>query len=261
MQKLLFNASQRALCALFIVAFLCWDLPEVERAASFAQPACPPQTINGRLGSGSTDYPSVSGTLSGRLNRNGVASACNSPKTCSLATATGQRAYDAYTFRNSGTTQACVTVTLNVPQQLGANYQANSYLGSFNPNDLCANYLADPGVSSATLSVPVVYSHLVAAGATFVVVVQTTNPGEIGGEYQLKVEGLPNCAGVCALNCPANVSVVTTGDGMAVNYALPTTVGSCRNVGAVTCTPSPGSVFGIGTTAVNCSARNGAETI
>ena len=170
MQRMLFKASRRAMLALFIAVFLFLNSAGVERAASPAQPVCPPPTINGRLGSGSTDYPGVSGTLLGRLNRNGVAGGCNSPKTCSLATGVGQRAYDAYTFRNSGAAQACVTVTLNVPQQLGANYQANSYLGSFNPNDLCANYLADPGVSSATLSVPIVYSHTVPAGATFVVI-------------------------------------------------------------------------------------------
>jgi hypothetical protein len=265
MQKMLLNAPRLAALAPFIVIFL--FLTGIDRAALSSdgatvwQPACPPSAINGRLGSGSTDYPGVSGTLLGRLNRNGVASVCNTPKTCSLATGTGARAYDAYTFRNNGTAQACVTVSLNVPQQLGANYQANSYLGSFNPNDICANYLADPGVSSATLSIPIVYSHIVPAGATFVVVVQTTNPGEIGGDYQLKVEGLANCASVCALNCPANVSAVATENAATVNYALPTTVGSCQNAGAVTCTPPPGSVFAVGTTLVNCSARDAASTI
>lgn len=267
MQKMLLNAPRLAALVPFVVIFLFLHPAGIDRAASSSgetaiwQPACPPSMINGRLGSGSADYPGVSGTLAGRLNRNGVASACNAPKACSLATTTGMRAYDAYTFRNNGTVQACVTVTLTVPQQLGANYQANSYLGSFNPNDICANYLADPGVSSATLSVPIVYSHIIPAGATFIVVVQTTNPGEISGEYQLKVEGLPNCASVCALNCPANVSAVTTENAATVSYALPTTAGTCQNVSAVSCTPPPGAVFGVGTTLVNCSGRNGAETI
>lgn len=220
------------------------------------QPACPPPVINGVLGSGSVDYPSVSGALLGRLNRNGIGSDCNAPKTCQLATATGARAYDAYTFRNNGTSTVCATVTLIVPQQVGANYQANSYLGGFDPNNICANYLADPGVSSATLSTPIVYSHNIPAGATFVVVVQTVNPGEIGGTYQIKVEGLPNCANVCALNCPDNISAVTSGNAANINYALPTTVGSCQNISAVTCSPPPGSAFAIGTTPVNCSARD-----
>ena len=38
-------------------------------------------------------------------------------------------------------------------------------------------------------------------------------------------------------------------------------MGTCQNVGAVGCTPPPGSVFGVGTTLVNCSARSGADTI
>jgi len=222
------------------------------------QPTCPPPVINGRLGSGSPDYPSVSGVQLGRLNRNGVASACNAPKTCQLATSTGGRAYDTYTFKNNGSNQICATVTLTLPQQIGANYQANSYLGSFDPNNICANYLADPGVSSATLSQPIVYSHNVPAGASFVVVVQTTNPGEIDGSYQLKVEGLANCANVCALNCPANVSAATTVGAATVNYPLPSLAGSCQNAGAVTCAPPPGSAFAVGTTPVNCSARDGA---
>lgn len=220
------------------------------------QMACPPPVINGRLGAGSADYPSVSGVLLGRLSRNGVASACNAPKTCSLASGTGARAYDAYTFKNNGSAQVCATITLTLPQQVGANYQANSYLGSFDPNNICANYLADPGVSSATLSDPIVYSHNVPAGATFVVVVQTTNPGEIDGIYQLKVEGLANCANVCALNCPANLTAATTGNSTPVNYALPTLAGNCQGASTVTCVPPSGSTFAVGTTPVNCSARD-----
>ncbi|MEO6723727.1 MAG: HYR domain-containing protein [Blastocatellia bacterium] len=249
--------------ALFIFLSLAWlSQQKSVRSANPAwplpawQPACPPQVINGRLGSGSADYPSTSGVQLGRLNRNGVASACNAPKTCSLGINTGARAYDAYTFKNNSGAQVCATVTLTLPQQIGTNYQANSYLSSFDPNNICANYLADPGVSSATLSQPIVYSHNVPAGATFVVAVQTTNPGEIDGSYQLKVEGLPNCANVCALNCPANLSAATTGNAATVNYALPTPAGNCQNASAVTCAPPSGSSFAVGTTPVNCSARD-----
>lgn len=262
MQRLLFGAPRLAvLVPLFVFGLLFLRSAGFDRAAVSAPRAviwqsCPPPVINGRLGSGSADYPGVSGVQLGRLNRDGVASACAAPKTCSLFTNSGARAYDAYTFKNTGAGPACVTVTLDVPQQLGANYQANSYLGGFDPNNICANYLADPGVSSATLSVPIVYSHTVPAGANFVVVVQTTNPGEIGGEYKLKVEGLPACSGVCALSCPASVSAATAGNTAAVNYALPAPVGSCQNFGAVTCTPPSGTPFPVGTTTVNCSAHD-----
>lgn len=262
MQKVPLSAPRLAAWVPFILTFLFFGLGGNYQANSTVmsravwQPTCPPSAINGRLGSGSADYPSVSGTLLGRLTRNGIASTCNAPKTCALATNAGGRAYDAYTFRNNSSSQACVTVTLTVPQQIGANYQANSYLGSFDPNNICANYLADPGVSSATLSQPLSHSHIVPAGATFVVVVQTTNLGEIDGNYLLKVEGLPNCAGGCAMNCPANVSAVTTESAATVNYTLPTLTGNCANVGAVNCTPPPGSAFAVGTTSVTCSARD-----
>lgn len=262
MRKFTLSAPRLAALAPFILMFVFFGPGGNERAISSAkaaalwQPTCPPSSINGRLGAGSADYPSVSGTLLGRLTRNGIASACDAPKTCALATNTGARAYDAYTFRNNGSSQACVTVTLTVPQQIGTNYQANSYLGSFDPNNICANYLADPGASSATLLQPLVHSHIIPAGATFVVIVQTTNPGEIGGNYQLKVEGLPNCTGGCAMNCPANVSAVTTGSAATVNYPLPVLAGNCATVGAANCIPPPGSAFPVGTTQVNCSARD-----
>jgi len=251
------------LVALLAVISLAWftEAAAVGGANAPWQPACPPPVINGRLGSGSADYLSVSGVQFGRLNRNGIASACNAPKTCSLGQNTGARAYDAYTFKNNGASQVCATVTLTVPQQIGVNYQANSYLGSFDPNNICANYLADPGVSSSTLSQPIVYSHNVAAGATFVVVVQTTNVGEIDGSYQLKVEGLPSCANICALNCPANVSAVTTGNAAPVSYALPTTAGNCQGVSGVTCMPPSGSSFALGVTPVNCSARDAGNNL
>lgn len=239
-----------------------WFHPNNSHSVNAAwQPTCPPPVINGRLGEGSGDYPSVSGTQLGRLNRNGIASACNAPKTCQLGTNTGSRAYDAYTFKNNGSAQACITVSLTLPQQIGVNYQANTYLGSFDPNNICANYLADPGVSSATLSEPILYSHIIPAGATFTVVVHTANAGEIGGDYQLKVEGLPNCATLCSLNCPANISTVTAGTTATVSYALPTLAGSCQNVSAVTCTPPSGSAFPVGSTPVSCSARDASNNL
>ncbi len=202
------------------------DHPAIAQTNS--QPTCPPPLINGRLGTGSSDYPSASGTQTGRLSRDGVASACAAPKACAVGVSTGLRAYDAYTFRNASATAACVTVTLTVPQQLGANYQANSYRNSFDPQNICANYLGDPGASSATLSTPLVYSHTVPAGETFVVVVHTTNVGEIGGAYQLKVEGLSNCSGNPQPQLSAALSKpeACVGAGSALNASFTVTNGS-----------------------------------
>ncbi|HQR33895.1 MAG TPA: hypothetical protein PLK30_14255, partial [Blastocatellia bacterium] len=69
------------------------------------------------------------------------------------------------------------------------NLQSNAYLGSYDPNNICTNYLADPGLSLGVPPTPTSFSFNVPAGATFTVVVHTTVPGESGGQYNLRVLG------------------------------------------------------------------------
>src|SRR6185369_10751919 len=173
----------------------------------------------------------------GRLNRNGVGSTCAVPKTCNIFTATGSRAFDAYTFTNESGATACVTGVLDVTTPTGANYQSNAYLGSFDPANICTNYLADPGLSSGGgPQSQTSFSFNVAAGATFVMVVHTTNPGETGGAYVLQVVGNICEQVTCTLTCPANITVSNDPNqcGAVVNYPAPTVTGDC---GTVTCTP------------------------
>jgi len=138
---------------------------------------CPAVTLSGALGTDSLQQ-------SPRLNRNGVASTCAAPKACPGPTSIGNRSYDAYTFKN-GPSNACITVTLTAP--LG-NLLSAAYNDSFNPASLCANYLADAGVSTANLLTPTTYSFNVAADAIFVVTVNEVDPGT-GGPYTLDVSG------------------------------------------------------------------------
>jgi CSLREA domain-containing protein len=60
----------------------------------------------------------------------------------------------------------------------------------------------------------------------------------------------------CTITCPSNIT--TTNDsgqcGATVTYTSPTTTGSC---GTVTCTPSSGSFFPVGTTTVTCTTTAG----
>jgi hypothetical protein len=60
----------------------------------------------------------------------------------------------------------------------------------------------------------------------------------------------------CQITCPANLTVSNTAGqcGAAVNYALPTTTGTC---GALTCSPASGSFFTAGTTTVTCTVAAG----
>ncbi len=145
--------------------------------------------INGTLGSGAPGWPANSGQQVGRLNRNGIASACGAPKVCDIFLTDPGRAYDAYAIRNNCATTTCVQMQLLVLTQENCNLQANAYLGSFDPNNICTNYLADPGLSSGIPPTPVTMSFDVPPGQTLVMVVHTTNPGEIGCDYELTLAG------------------------------------------------------------------------
>jgi hypothetical protein len=224
-------------------------------SACSSDPRCPPATINGTLGSGSPDFPSVSGNQSGRLNRNGIASTCAAPKSCLIFTSSGLRAFDAYTMTNTTGSTQCVTVTLTVITMTGANYQCNAYLGSYDPNNICTNYLADPGLSSGIPPTPVSFSFNVAAGAQFVLVVHTTNVGEIGGQYQLTTSA-NFCAGACSsINCPLGAILPNAPGqcGIPYAYAAP----SDPSCGAITCSPPSGSFFPVGDTTVTCTSAAG----
>jgi hypothetical protein len=166
--------------------------------------ACPSIVINGTLGSGSVNYPSTSGNQTGRLNRNGISSTCAAAKTCMIFDPANARAYDAYTIPNHSGAAACTTVTLDVHTQAAANYQVNAYLDTYNGALICANYLADPGLSSGSPPSPVTMSFVVPAGHSVVLVVHTTNPGETGGSYTLTVQG--NLCGACDIKIANGVS-------------------------------------------------------
>ncbi len=219
---------------------------------------CPSTVIHGTLGSNDPTFPGprTSGNQVGRLNRNGIGSSCAAPKSCLIFTNVGNRAFDAYTFTNNSGAIACVLVNLNVLTQSGANYQSNAYLGSYDPNNICTNYLADPGLSSGTPPTPTNFSFNVPVGANFVLVVHTTNPGETGGNYDLTVLG-DICANVaCTLTCPANITQSNDPNqcGAVVTYPAPTTTGTC---GTVTCAPASGTLFPVGTTTVTCTSSAG----
>ncbi len=60
----------------------------------------------------------------------------------------------------------------------------------------------------------------------------------------------------CIITCPANITQGNTPGqcGATINYPAPTTQGGC---GTVTCSPTSGSFFPVGTTTVNCTTQTG----
>ena len=193
--------------------------------------ACPGSTIHGTLGSGSPDHSFATGNQTGRLNRNGVASSCAVPKACNIFATTGARAFDAYTFPNLSGTDACIMVTLDVTTPTGANYGVDAYLDSFDPANICTNYLADPGLSSGGgPQTPISMSFTVPGRHSVVLVVHTVNEGETAGNYTLSIQGNlcipPECA-----------RLVENFDGVTAP-ALPAGWASTSTAGAANCTPS-----------------------
>jgi hypothetical protein len=150
---------------------------------------CDDVVIPGTLGSGSTSFPSTSGTMTGRLNRNGTASSCQTPKACNIFTPTGLRAYDAYTLANQSGADQCVNVTLHENSGSTNNLESVAYLDSFDPANICTNYLGDPGLSTGVPPTDTNMSVVVPAGHSLVLIVHTTNPGETGGVYTLTMQG------------------------------------------------------------------------
>jgi hypothetical protein len=215
---------------------------------------CPPTTINGSLSSSDLQQTA-------RINRDGTPSTCSSPKSCPGTLGSGPRLYDIYSFTNSVGVSACVTIALTSGCDPNTNpITSAAYLGSFNPSNLCQNYLGDLGNSPPAQTS---YSVNVPANGTLLVNVHEINPGLLGcSSYTLTVSGFlcdSSCAG-CSITCPPNqtatasASCPTAAGATAVNYPAPTTAGTC---GTVTCSPSSGSVFPVGTTTVTCSTTSG----
>ncbi|HTG16750.1 MAG TPA: hypothetical protein VK747_15985, partial [Blastocatellia bacterium] len=117
-----------------------------------------------------------------------------SPKACAIFTNTGLRTFDAWTFRNTGNTDTCVRVDFQSNCGTANGIQSEAYLGNFDPNNICTNYLADFGFSLIFSNAS--YSFIVPAGATFTVVFNENDPGTGCPNYKFTISGLP-CFDIC----------------------------------------------------------------
>ena len=121
-------------------------------------------------------------TVTGRLARDGIPSTCAAPKVCPALGDALVRHYRSHTYTNTGSSAQCVTI--NITNNCGNNALLSSvYLGSFDPSNLCANYVADMGISGPNFS----YSFTAAPGATYVVVVMENSPNVGCPNYVLAI--------------------------------------------------------------------------
>jgi HYR domain/Secretion system C-terminal sorting domain len=170
--------------------------------------------FNGSLATGDLQQP-------GRLNRFGVVSTCAAPKACpGTFTTTGARLYDSYTITNPRNVPVCATI--GIASGCGVNMFSLAYSGSFDPNALCTNYLADPGSSFPNAGY---YEATIPANGSIVVVVHEVNSGTGCANYQLTVDvprnGAPivvnptsvTCASTATLTAPVANSYLWTPGG------------------------------------------------
>jgi hypothetical protein len=113
-------------------------------------------------------------TQGDRLGRDSLPSSC-AGKTCPGGGFAGTKFYKTYNFTNSAAVPACITVTINAALGGAGDIESAAYLNTYNPANLCQNYLGDSGVVGLGTTLPnASYSFTVPAQSNFVIVVNTT---------------------------------------------------------------------------------------
>jgi len=152
---------------------------------STATPSCTPIVVDGVIDASDP-------TQTDRLFRSGIPGTCDALETCPGPFGDGQQHhYDSYTFNNTFGATQCVNVDINTPCAGTNLIFATVYLGSFDPTDICANYLADEG-DSPNPTQP--FSFDLPAGQTVVLVVAEVTADAGCSGYTMTVNGL--CSGV-----------------------------------------------------------------
>jgi hypothetical protein len=251
----------------------------IARASSIS--LCAVTEFTGILGQNSATNPGISGIQNGRLNRFiDQTGACNNVRTCPLQfTTVGARPYDAYSFTNASANPACVTVNVDGMGCSGNNFLVvAAYLGTYDPANQCANYLADIGGSPNPVGV---FSFNVPGNATFTLVLTSSNasPTVCTTPYKVTVLGLPTfglsiqddvtgntlqinqtTGNYLFTSCTTGISVTGTGGaiqfGCNLTYGagggfkggpatVNATVNTCTNTGTATVRLNSGQTFNI----------------
>ncbi len=95
----------------------------------------------------------------------------------------GGRHYDAYTFTNTSGSPQCVTVSIDATGCVESGVGSVAYLDSFDPNNVCTNYLAHSNGNGPRYT----YGFTVPAGRTYIIVVRELSPNIGCVSYTLRV--------------------------------------------------------------------------
>jgi hypothetical protein len=157
-----------------------------------ATPQCPPTVMTGSI---DTNDP----TQNDRLNRGVISGCCGTTYPCQIFGDGQLHHYDANTFTNTTGSTQCVTVGIDTDCQ-GSNFIFTAaYLGTFDPNNICTNWIADEGQSPIPGN-PTPFSFNVEDGQTVVLVVSEVTANAGCPSYTMTVSGL--CGGVTPTPTP-----------------------------------------------------------
>ena len=195
------------------------------------------------------------GLQSGRLFRDVVGSSCGAPKNFPGIFPGGPRRYDAFAFNTcvySG--PSCVTVTLK--GATAANLLAAGYTPTFDPNNLAANYAADPGGSGELTTFSF---NIPGGGKPFAIDVAEVNAGGgLGTQYDLTVSGA--CYGSCdppnRLPVAKAKSVTATASDRCVADASVDDGSADPDGDPITIVQAPPSPYALGSTSVLLTATD-----
>jgi hypothetical protein len=175
---------------------------QASNTISFSIPTCQGAPSQSRSGSITT----ADAIQNARMGRDSSPSGCAAGKGCPGPLGSGNRHFDSYTFTNDAQVSACIKVNVTAASSCSGGNQIFSvaYLDSYDPQNLCTNYLADEG-QSPDLGFNN-YSFNVPAGRNFVVVVDSVQPdGTFTGcaSYNITVSGFIDNTTVGGGSCPA----------------------------------------------------------
>jgi hypothetical protein len=182
-------------------------------ATPTGSPACSPTVINGSIDL--TD-PVQTDTL----NRSGIAQTCPATTSCQVFGDGLMHHYDSYTFTNTTGSTQCVTIDTNAACTGPRFIFTAAYLGSFDPNNVCTNWIGDSGFSP---NPDIAFQVNVDDGQTLVVVVSNVTAEGTCPAYTLTVTGL--CSAFTPSPTPTatgSVSASPTATSTATVTATPT---------------------------------------
>jgi hypothetical protein len=152
-------------------------------ATPTGSPSCTPIVIQGSI---SLSDP----TQTDHLNRSGIPQTCPATTTCAIFGDGLLHHYDAYTFTNTTGASQCVTIDTNSTCTGVRFIFTAAYLGSFDPNNICTNWIGDSGFSP---NADQAFAVEIPAGQNLVVVVSNVTATGTCPNYTLTVTGL--CGG------------------------------------------------------------------